>query len=192
MRGTDAILFVMRGGAVRTAILAGAAALSACALDGADPTGEPGANAQLSCEPGAVDSDSAEAPGGQVHRSCIPEAGAGESAASRASAASPAAAATLFNINGTWTDFGSARPVISETNGAIVVDMSSQGRPAANGIVVNPSTIFVSFPDAASFLATLPSPNLIRWSNGSVWEKVFTGTLVVNLNGPFTDGANFI
>jgi len=192
MRGTDTSLFMMRGWAVRTAILAGAAALSACALDGAEPAGEPGANAQLGCEPGAIDADVAETPGGQPHRSCIPEAGAGASEASRASAASAAAASTLLDLNGSWTDFGSARPVISETNGTIVVDMSSQNRPAASGFVVNPSTIFVSFPDNASFLGTLQSPNLLRWSNGSVWEKVFTGTLVVNLNGPFTDGASFI
>jgi hypothetical protein len=112
--------------------------------------------------------------------------------ASTPSAATVAAAPLLFDINGSWTDVGSAKPVITAANGFLIVDMSYAHRPTATGLVINSSTISVTFPDAGTFTATLQAPNIIRWSNGSTWEKVFTGPTVVNLNGQrWTPGAAF-
>ena len=97
--------------------------------------------------------------------------------ASTPSAATVAAAPLLFDINGSWTDVGSAKPVITAANGFLIVDMSYAHRPTAT---------------AGTFTATLQAPNIIRWSNGSTWEKVFTGPTVVNLNGQhWTPGAAF-
>jgi len=108
------------------------------------------------------------------------------------SAAAAAAAPLLFDINGNWTDGGSAKPVITEANGFLIVDMSFSNRPTATGLVINSSTIAVTFPDAGTYTATLQAPNIIRWSNGSAWEKVFTGPTVVNLNGTsWTPGGAF-
>lgn len=108
------------------------------------------------------------------------------------SAATAAAAPLLFDINGTWTDGGSAKPVITAANGFLIVDMSASHRPTATGLVINSSTISVTFPDAGTYTATLQAPNILRWSNGSAWEKVYTGPTLLNLNGTtWTPGGAF-
>lgn len=83
-----------------------------------------------------------------------------------------AATPLVFDVNGTYTDGGSARPVLSDANDILTVDMSSQGRPTANGVVINSDTILVTFPDAGTFTAKLQAPGTIRWSNGSAWQKL--------------------
>jgi hypothetical protein len=83
-----------------------------------------------------------------------------------------AATTPFFDINGSYTDGGSARPVISDVNDILAVDMSSQHRPNANGVVINTDTIVVTFPDDASYGAKLLAPGTIQWSNGSTWRKL--------------------
>jgi len=78
----------------------------------------------------------------------------------------------VFDINGSYTDGGSARPVISDVNDILAVNMSSQHRPNASGVVINSDTIVVTFPDDASYGAKLVAPGTIQWSNGSTWRKL--------------------
>jgi hypothetical protein len=84
---------------------------------------------------------------------------------------------TLFDLNGTYTDGGSARPVISDLNDILTVDMSSQHRPTASGVVISSDTIVVTFPDDATYGAKLVAPGTIRWSNGSTWRKLTFATV---------------
>ncbi len=93
--------------------------------------------------------------------------------ATPASAHLAVAAATpvIFDLNGTYSDGGSARPVISNNNDVLTVNMSSQHRPTATGVVINSDTILVTFPDDATYTAKLQAPGTIRWSNGSAWAK---------------------
>ena len=83
-----------------------------------------------------------------------------------------AAVTTVFDLNGTYTDGGSARPVIKNVNDILTVDMSSQHRPNATGIVINSDTILVTFPDDATYGAKLLASGTIAWSNGSAWRKL--------------------
>jgi hypothetical protein len=99
----------------------------------------------------------------------------GASAQTSAAAARPAMVAavpTVFDLNGTYTDGGTARPVISNVNDVLTVNMSSQHRPNASGVVINSDTILITFPDDATYTAKLQAPGTIRWSNGSAWQKV--------------------
>lgn len=87
-------------------------------------------------------------------------------------AATPAAAtALIFDINGTFSDTGTARPKIKNVDDILTVDMSSQGRPTATGVVINSDTILVTFPDDGTYSAKLRLPGTIRWSNNSNWYK---------------------
>ena len=102
-------------------------------------------------------------------------AGAGNAAQLTSAPTRGAVAATtplVFDVNGTFTDGGSARPVISDVNDILTVDMSSQHRPNATGVVINSDTILVTFPDDTTYTAKLQAPNTIRWSNGSTWQKL--------------------
>jgi hypothetical protein len=99
------------------------------------------------------------------------------SAPASAHAAIAATTPTLFDLNGTYTDGGSARPVISDLNDILTVDMSSQHRPTASGVVINSETIIVTFPDDATYGAKLVAPGTIRWSNGSTWRKLTFATV---------------
>jgi hypothetical protein len=49
--------------------------------------------------------------------------------------------------------------------------MSDFDRPNAHGSIVNGSTMTMTFPDDATYTGQLQAPNVIRWSNGSVWTK---------------------
>jgi hypothetical protein len=93
-------------------------------------------------------------------------------ASTSAHAAIAATTPTLFDLNGTYTDGGSASPVISDVNDILTVDMSSQHRPTASGVVISSDTIIVTFPDDATYAAKLVPPGTIRWSNGSTWRKL--------------------
>ena len=86
--------------------------------------------------------------------------------------AGPLTTPLVFDINGSYTDGGSARPVISDVNDILAVNMSSQHRPNASGVVINSDTIVVTFPDDASYGAKLVAPGTIQWSNGSTWRKL--------------------
>lgn len=83
-----------------------------------------------------------------------------------------AATTTVFDLNGLYSDFGSAVLRISDQNDILTIDMSSQHRPNANGVVINADTIIVTFPDAGTFTAKLVAPGTINWSNGSHWQKL--------------------
>ena len=54
---------------------------------------------------------------------------------------------------------------------SIRIDMSDFDRPNAHGSIVNGSSITITFPDDATYTGQLQSPNVIRWSNSSVWTK---------------------
>ncbi len=84
---------------------------------------------------------------------------------------------TVFDLNGTYNVGGTARPVISNVNDILTVNMSAFGRPAANGVVINSDTIVVTFPDDATYGAKLLWPGTIQWSNGSVWVKLVPVTV---------------
>lgn len=99
-------------------------------------------------------------------------AGAGAGNAAQTHAAVAAATPLVFDVNGTFTDGGSARPVITDVDDILTVDMSSQHRPTATGVVINSDTILVTFPDDTTYTAKLQAPNVIRWSNGSTWQKL--------------------
>lgn len=99
----------------------------------------------------------------------------------------PTASALPFSLTGNWTDYGPARPSIINNGNNIVVNMSYAGRPTAFGTVTGPSTIVVRFPDAGTFTATVPRSGSIRWSDGTIWTKVYTGPTVVDINGTWLD-----
>lgn len=109
---------------------------------------------------------------------------------SGASVASAAAPALVFNINGGWTDNGTAKPSIIQSGSSVVVNMSYANRPTAFGNVVDATTIVVRFPDAGTITGTLQGTGTIRWNNGSSWQKVFSGALVHAVDGTWTDGAS--
>jgi hypothetical protein len=46
----------------------------------------------------------------------------------------------------------------------------------------------VTFPDDATYTGQLQAPDIIKWSNGSVWRKVIN--TVIDLNGNWTDGSS--
>ena len=109
-------------------------------------------------------------------------------AATGANAAAPApgptrtSAALAFDINGPWTDDGRSKPVIASAGNVVVIDMSFAHRPTATGAVIDASSIVVTFPDAGTYIGTFGGPTVLRWSNGSTWQKVFTGPTVIDLN----------
>ncbi|HEX6682397.1 MAG TPA: PASTA domain-containing protein [Candidatus Limnocylindrales bacterium] len=83
-----------------------------------------------------------------------------------------AAIPTVFNLNGTYDVGGPARPVISNVNDVLTVNMSAFGRPNASGTVLAPDLIQVRFPDNGTFGAVLVAPGIIKWSNGTEWRKL--------------------
>jgi PASTA domain-containing protein len=79
----------------------------------------------------------------------------------------------VFDLNGTFKDNGSARPRITVVNDVLTVDLSSQNRPPAYGLVFDDHTILVIFPDInAWFRGTLVAPGTILWSNNTIWQKL--------------------
>jgi hypothetical protein len=112
-----------------------------------------------------------------------------KSAGTLAAPAAPANTAAVFDLDGTYSDGGSARPVISDVNDILTVDMSSQHRPTATGVVITSDTILVTFPDDTAFAAKLQAPGTIRWSNGSTWQKT---RLVPDVRGETVAGARSV
>ena len=106
-----------------------------------------------------------------------------------ASAAHAKALETLnVNINGRWTDVGIAKPIIEVNGSSVFVDMSYAGRPNATGSVVGPTKILVNFPGDNVYVGTVTA-NLISWSNGSTWRKVFEGTQIFEVEGVWRSDA---
>jgi hypothetical protein len=114
--------------------------------------------------------------------------GAASPPAARPAAAAVAAAALPFGINGPWTDNGSAKPVITSAGDLLVIDMSYAHRPTASGHVIDASSIYVTFPDAGPYIGTFLGPTVLQWSNGSIWQKVYTAPTVIDLNDNWTNG----
>ena len=80
---------------------------------------------------------------------------------------------TVINLNGRWTlGYGTHPAVISASPTSLTIDMSGFNRPSAHGSILDGSTIRVTFPDDKTFTGKLESPNIIKWSNGSVWKKL--------------------
>jgi hypothetical protein len=91
---------------------------------------------------------------------------------------------TVIDLNGRWTAGSTQSAAISAAGTALTIDMSAWGRPAANGSIVNGSTIKATFPDDASYTGILQPPNTIRWSNGSAWAKVAQPAPTTGGNAP--------
>jgi hypothetical protein len=112
-----------------------------------------------------------------------------------AAEAGTAVAPNATSLTGNWTDNGSAMPSIIQGGVGgdnLVVNMSFANRPTAFGKVTSATTFFVTFPDAGRFTGTiLGGGDVLQWSNGSVWRRVFTGQLVHDINGSWTDGISF-
>lgn len=96
--------------------------------------------------------------------------------------------ATVFVLGGSYTDGGSARPRITDVNNVLTVDMSSQHRPTATGLVLGTSKIRVTFPDVnQTFDGTLVPPGWIVWNNSTEWLKLPYVPDVINM--PVKDAA---
>jgi hypothetical protein len=107
--------------------------------------------------------------------------------------ASAAPSALAFDVSGTWTDDGHARPVMTVAGSGVFVDMSFAHRPNATGSVLDATRILVTFPDDHNtYLGTFLSPTFLQWSNGSTWQKVYTGPQVFDVAGVWgeTNGRN--
>jgi hypothetical protein len=90
--------------------------------------------------------------------------------------------ATVFDLNGIFTDGGSARPRITNVSNVLTVDMSSQNRPTAVGLVLSTNQIVVTFPDVNwSFHGTLVPPGRIVWDNNTDWVKLPYVPSVINM-----------
>jgi hypothetical protein len=118
----------------------------------------------------------------------LPDAGLDPSAAALRATAVKATSTLQFDINGPWTDDGSAKPVITNVSTALVIDMSYARRPNATGSVIDVSSILVTFPDDNTYIGTFVTPTLLRWSNRSTWRKVYSDPMLFDLNDDWTDG----
>lgn len=94
---------------------------------------------------------------------------------------------TIVTLNGQWAVGGVPGPVISVNGNSISIDMSAYKRPTALGSIVDSSNITVNFPDDKTYTATLQSPNLIKWSNNSMWTNVAIQP-VIDLAGQWAVG----
>ena len=75
----------------------------------------------------------------------------------------------VYDINGTWVDPVST-PHIANSGGYLRVTFDN-GRPAGIGFVGNASTIQVTFPGDATYLATVDPAGFLRWSNNTTWTR---------------------
>ena len=65
------------------------------------------------------------------------------------------------------------RPRITVSGDILTVDLSSQNRPPATGLIFDDHTILVIFPDVSAwFRGTLVAPGSILWSNNTIWQKL--------------------
>jgi hypothetical protein len=75
---------------------------------------------------------------------------------------------------GSWFYEGKRGPSIMKARANsddLKISMSAYGRPPAFGYKTSASQAVFEFPDDATHTATLVSPNCIKWSNGTIWEK---------------------
>jgi hypothetical protein len=82
--------------------------------------------------------------------------------------------ATVFDLNGTWTD-GPGRgpgPRITVRGTTIQIDMTAFHRPTATGAALSRSSIMITFADDATHTGQLIAPNTILWDNNSTWTKL--------------------
>jgi hypothetical protein len=77
----------------------------------------------------------------------------------------------VFNLNGRYEYGGTPGPVISVMGNIVEINMSAYKRPLAKGRILNPTAIFVDFPDDDSYSGNLQLPDKIEWSNHSEWIK---------------------
>jgi hypothetical protein len=80
---------------------------------------------------------------------------------------------SVINLSGKWR--GPAGDVEISVNppSSIKISRFDLGSPIAFGIILNSSTITVTFtPQNQTFTGRLEPPNTIKWSNGTVWTKV--------------------
>jgi hypothetical protein len=97
--------------------------------------------------------------------------------------------ALQYSVNGTWTDDGRAKPKITVVSNTVLIDMSYAHRPNATGTVIDASSILVTFPDLPNtYIGTFYGPGYLAWSNGSAWQKPYTGATTIGLNENWTDG----
>jgi hypothetical protein len=100
--------------------------------------------------------------------------------------AATAAANPTDALSGTWAPtIAPPYLTLTESNGALTVDMSPLGRPNATGAVVDGDTITMTFPDDATYTGhiTTPCDCFITWPNGPPWGKVYSGPMLFNLDG---------
>ncbi len=79
-----------------------------------------------------------------------------------------------FPLDAIWTYGGKPGPVITVNGNYIAVDMSAYGRPPAEGIIADPETVLVFFPDedfGTDHEGKLQVPGEIIWNNRSAWTK---------------------
>lgn len=96
---------------------------------------------------------------------------------------------TVFDLNGAYVVGLPGRPVITNVNDILTVNMSALGRPTATGVVVNSDTIIVTFPDDATYGGKLLAARVIRWSNRSDWYKALPMINMAEVSDPTTGKA---
>jgi len=80
---------------------------------------------------------------------------------------------TIVTVHGLWSTGDSRTMAITVLSGnSLNVSMQAFNRPTAHGSILNANTIRVTFPDDDTYSGTLQPPNMIRWSNGTVWKRV--------------------
>jgi hypothetical protein len=77
---------------------------------------------------------------------------------------------TIVALPGIWSAGGRETIRIMVYGNELDVSMRAFQRPSAQGVIQNASTISVTFPDDRTYTGTLQPPDLIRWSNGTVWR----------------------
>lgn len=95
---------------------------------------------------------------------------------------------TALDLRGAWASGGVAGPFVSVTGNSISIDMSASHRPTASGQVLDSTHISVNFPDDKTYAGALQAPDVIRWSNNSIWTKVAAIRTVIDLNGQWMSG----
>lgn len=95
---------------------------------------------------------------------------------------------TVLDLRGAWASGGVPGPFVSVTGNSISIDMSALNRPTATGSVLNSTEISVHFADDETYTGVLQAPNVIQWSNNSIWAKVPAIQTVIDLNGRWMSG----
>jgi hypothetical protein len=75
----------------------------------------------------------------------------------------------VSDISGTWVDPVSTQHITNA--GGYLRVIFDNGRPAGIGFVGNASTIQVTFPGDATYLATVDPDGFLRWSNNTTWTR---------------------